>query len=383
MTMFRFKPLAQFRGDQNGSMTYLALTVLMLILLFSGVSLDTTNARLNRTMLQTAADAAARAAVMELPDQTKAVTTALSLANDNLTGSSVNSAVTSNSIFFGRWDPVAEVFTKTTTNPNAVAIRAQRSTATSNALPTMLLRLAGFNSWNVEAETVAYRADDCTVADVATNGTFSITSNNDMYDSYCIVANEVNLNNNNHFDDGNRILVPAFSNIEFNGGTSMSTVVGRDTDSSSSTLAYSDIFKENTTVPNNFVSDVDTLAANYLDPSYANQPSYINTSASVIEIRAKDVKYTSFIPGRIYDVQCGGSKGTKAQFYHKVVVSQIVMVSDCKIQLGSRAAFDDVVLVSRDTGGKSVYAASNVQLGADDACADGGGVQIFTAGVFS
>jgi len=371
----------RFLDDQRGMVTYLALVVVLLVILFSGMSLDTANARHTRQVLQTAADAAASAAVMDLPDQKAALETALKLANANLTGASIDSAVTPDGVIFGRWDSNAKAFSATTTNPNAIAIKARRTKAGSNPLPTMLLRYVGFTSWNVQAESVAYRDDKCTSPDIASDGTISFTSNNAFYKTYCLSAKAVRLSRNNTFDDANRIYVPDLKNLTVSGG--LSTNIGRGTNDSSASLTYRDIASKSSTLTNGYVSNIDALAANYLDPTYAFQPSYINTSAAVITIKAKRVKSTEFIPGRIYHVVCGGSKGSKAQFYRKSEVSKIVMVSDCKIQVGTRSELKDVVLVSRQTGSKSTYIASRVQLGDDDHCAAGGGVSIYTAGDFT
>lgn len=374
--------IRKFIRDEDGLMTHLALVVLLIVLIFSGMSLDTNNARRMKHILQTAADAAARGAILDLPDQATALTSALELANANLTPDSVNSAVTSDSVTFGRWNEDDQTFTATTSSPNAVRVTATRSTANSNPLPTLLLRMAGFQSWNIEVSSTAFKKATCETVDIATNGSFSITSNNDFYNSYCITANAVDLNSNNTFDSGNRIYVPSFDAIDFNGASSLATVVGRGTDSSPSDLTYGDIFEVNTDFVSTYTADVETLADSYLDPGFAGQPDYINPAAAVIEIDASDVKYTDFEPGRIYEVVCGGGHGSKAQIFSGVVISEIVMVSECNIQIGARSVLSDVVLVSRDTSNKSVYAASKVVLGSDDDCAEGGEVKIFTAGDF-
>jgi len=372
-----------FMRDERGLVTHLALVVTILVLIFGGMALDTSNARLTRSVLQTAADAAAQAGILDLPDQATALTSALEIANSNLTGASINSAITSERVAFGRWSERNQTFVATTTNPNAIKITATRSAANSNPVPTFLLKMAGFSSWNIETHSISFRDVECQTADISTNGTFSITSNNEFYNSFCVSANEISLNNNNHFDDDNRFYVPSFSDITFNGGTSMASIIGRGTDNSDAGLTYADIVEESTDYASSYTMDVDTLGDFFLDPSFADQPSYINTSAAVIQIAAKNVKYTSFIPGRIYEVTCGGSDGTKAQFFNGAVVQQIVMVSECKIQIGTTSVLEDVILVSRDTSNKSVYAASKVQLGTNDACAEGGGVKIYAAGDFS
>jgi len=384
-----------FYGDERGMVTHFALVVMILVILFSGLSLDSTNAWRTKFMLQTAADATAHAAIIELQDAGNANVDnngknsirnlVLPLANANLTSDSKNSAITWSDIEFGVWDTSARTFTETNSNVDAVRVVARRSSAASNALPTMLLRVAGLQSWNIEVESVAYlMTEDCGVADISTNGFFSVTSNNDFYNAYCVeAALGIDLNNGNEFDDDNVLFVTDFSDIGFPSSASMSSIVGRGTSTSSAGLTYGDIFQTKPDISAPYVADVETLGDNYLNPYWDAQPAYVNTASAVIQIAAKDVKYTAFAPGRIYEVTCGGSDGTKGQFFNNAYVTEVVIVSECKLQLGRNSVFEDVILVSRDTGNKSIYAASGVQLGMDDSCADGGGVRIYTAGSVS
>ena len=376
--------LAEFASDEGGMVTHLALVVMLIVILFSGLSLDSNNAWREKLALQVAADSAAHAAALELPSTSKALDAALELAQANLTSGSID-AINEDTIEFGTWDSEEKTFTVTPTNPNAVRVTASRANATSNPLPTFLLRYAGLASWNIEVQSIAFRStQECTVADITTNGEFSMTSNNDFYGEYCVAAaGGVSLNTGNEFDDDNRIYVESFNDIDWPSSVSMSTVVGRGTEDSSAGLTYANIFREKAGISAPYVSDIETLADNYLNPYYDSQPDYINTSAAVIQIAAKDVKYTNFAPGRIYEVVCGGGNGNKAQFYKDSQVSEVVIVSECKIQLGKGSSFEDVILVSRDTGNKSVYAAAKVRLGEDDDCAAGGGVTIYAGGDFS
>jgi len=377
--------LKGFITDERGMITHLALTVMVLVLLFAGLSVDTSNARRVRGILQIAADSAAHAGVMELPNKAKAKNSALELAKDNLDQISSSFAITSSSIEFGSWDKTAKTFTPKGTPRNAIRVTAVLSSANAHPVPTFFLRLAGLKSWDVAAQSVAYRSTtDCASADITAMGRFEVTSNNDFYNGFCVeAAGGLKMSRNNQFDDDNKIYVKSMADVQLPGASSLSTVVGRGTAKSSASLTYGDVITEKSTITPSYTSDITTLASNYIDPYYSGQPSYINTSASVIQLNARDVKYTTFTPGRIYHVNCGGSRGSKAQFYTESDVRQIVMVSDCKIQLGKKSSFKDVVMVSKSTDQKSVYAASKVKLGDDDHCAVGGGVSIYTAGGFS
>ncbi len=370
-----------FIGDERGFVTHFALTTLILILLFSGLSLDSANSWRVRDMLQTAADAAARAGAMDLPNESKAMDSALELAGDNLTAAN-KKAISASSVEFGTWDSTARSFTPLDTPANAVRVKASRSKATNNAVPTFLLRLVGFNSWNVNVESVAWRSTEgCSVADISSNGKVRIKSENEFYNGYCVEgAKEVKFTGDNQFDDNNMINVTDLNKLKLPDSTSLSSIVGRGTSKSRSGLTYGDITKVKASISAAYVADVAALAAKYLDPLWASQPSYINQNSSVIKLDANDVKYTSFAPGRVYQIQCGDGQGEVAQFFKGQEVSKVVIVSDCAISLGKESSFEDVVLVSKDSGSSSVYAAKEVVLGKDDDCEAGGGVSIYAAG---
>ncbi len=370
----------RFLSDEDGFVTHFALTVLILVILFAGLSVDSGNAWRVRTHLQAAADAAAHAAIIELPDEIAARNAALELAVANLGADST--AIKPEQIQFGNWDPDTRTFSKNDTPINAARVVAMRTG--SDAVPTFFLKLIGFKSWDVVVESVAYKSTDaCVTADISTNDTIKLSKGEEFYNGYCIEAlKSVELKEDSGFDNDNRIMVPKVTDVSLPAGSVLATVVGRGTKSSSASLTYGDVISAKSTISAPFVADIDALATNYLDSYYAKQPSYINTVAPVIEISAKDVKKTSFIPGRIYRVICGDGQGDKAEFDKKSDVSQVVIVSECKVKIGEESRFEDVVLVARATGGNSVEVGKKVRLGKEDDCAAGGGVSIYTAGDF-
>jgi len=376
--------LENFRNDERGLVTHFALTILILLILFAGLSVDSSNAWRVRSIMQTAADAAAQGGIMDLPDETTALETALALAGDNLDPISSGFAVTSSDIEFGSWDTSARSFTSGGSPTNAMRVTATRSSENNHPVQTFFLRLVALTSWDIQVQSVAYRSTaDCATADISTNAKFELDSDTNFYNGFCVeAAGSVKMDNDSTFDDNNIIYVDTLDHVDLPGSSSMSSVVGRGTATSSASLTYGDIFQVKSDISAPYKTDIASVAANYLDPFYSGQPDYINKSAAVIQIDAQDVKYTSFTPGRIYGVVCGDGHGEKAQFYKKSEISNVVIVSECKIQLGKESYFKNVVFVSESTNDKSVYASSKVQLGADDDCAAGGGVSIFAAGGF-
>jgi len=385
--------LKKFIHDDSGGMTYFALVTFMIVVIFSGISLDSTSAWRTRTILQTASDATAYAAIRALEDAGNASidnngknsiwNQVSTLADANLDGASKGSAITSSSLAYGTWDTATNTFTETNDNVTAIRVRATRSTANDNPLPTFLLNFSGMKSWNIQTETIAYMDSGCNVADIAAGGVFEMTSNNAVYGEYCIYGQGgIKVSSNNTFSDDTILSVDSFATLNWPSSTGMGTVVGRGTAESAADLIYSDILTEKTPAAPN-IPNISTLATNYLTGYYSELPGYINPSASIITISAKNVKYTNFLAGRVYEVVCGGSHGTKAQFFRNSYISDVVIVAECNVQLGNNSVFEDVVLITTSTDTKSVYGANGVTLGVDDNCASGGGVDIYTAGNFS
>jgi len=378
------KTFATFVTDEGGMVTHLALVVLMIVLLFSGIAVDSTNAWRVKYILQTAADAAAHAAIMKLPDENAALDAALELANDNLAPISSQSAITQDAVEFGNWNPDLRVFSTEETPINSVKVTATRSSANTvpNPLPTFFLRFSGFKNWDIQVKSVAYLSSQkCSSADISSNGIVAFNSENDFYNGFCVQAAQgLTLDTHNQFDDDNLLSVANTADVSFSGSESLSTNVGRGTSASSASLVYSDVIATKAGISAPYTVDVAALAASYLDPYSNIQPSYINANSAVIQVNANDVKYTSFAPGRIYNVQCGETSGDTAQFFHGATLSEVVIISNCAINIGAESVLKDVVLISKASGNDSVYISEKVQLGAKDECASGGGVSIYSAG---
>ena len=85
-------------------------------------------------------------------------------------------------------------------------------------------------------------------------------------------------------------------------------------------------------------------------------------------------------PGVIYVVDCSGTQ--KVVIPKEIILTDLAIVSGCKINVGTDAVLSDVVLAATGGNGKiqgtNIHFASGVILGKNDNCAVGGGVQIFT-----
>jgi Flp pilus assembly protein TadG len=147
----------KFSADQRGG-TAITVGLLSPVLFgLAALSVDVASGRLTEAKLQTAADAAALAAVQKLPDTTAATNAALDLAAKNVPAN-YGTVLRSSDLVFGTYDPDEQVFTPTTTNANAVRLKTGRLAANGNSLSTTFGWALGRSSLDVSTESTAYRS---------------------------------------------------------------------------------------------------------------------------------------------------------------------------------------------------------------------------------
>ena len=161
--------LKSFIQEERGVLTLWILTWSILFLGFAGLAVDVSNAYRMRAALQATADSAAHAGVVALVEKKSdelatddevagaAVAAALSFAQLNLPTASNGMVVEEADVALGTWNMGSRTFTSSVTDPNAVLVQASRSDVNANKspLPTSLLRIIDFNSWNITVGAVA------------------------------------------------------------------------------------------------------------------------------------------------------------------------------------------------------------------------------------
>lgn len=149
--------LRGFCREEHGGGTAFAMAWLTAGLAMAGLAIDAAVGFTWQARLQSAADAAAHAAAMELPNEVLARQTALDYAAANVDTSTAGQILADADILIGAWDPDARVFVAGAPSPNAVRVTLRRSAANGNAVPTTLLRLIGVDGWDVNTSAVALR----------------------------------------------------------------------------------------------------------------------------------------------------------------------------------------------------------------------------------
>lgn len=210
------RALLRFCTDDYGIGSIWMLCLLPLFLVLAGLGMDGTAAFRTRDMLQSTADAAALASVLQLPtggaasvnQKCGAVNQALIYAQRNMSvagfGNVLNSSYTSSStctpgdVVFGNWD--GTTFTSPAgagQDENAVQVTVKTATANSNPYPTSFLALIGKSSWDIAATAVAMNGKPTPVCVLALSD-FSSNGSANTNLSGCVIASNVNMRCTGH-----------------------------------------------------------------------------------------------------------------------------------------------------------------------------------------
>ena len=341
----------------------------MMTTAFCGLAVDATDAFRGRTMLQATADSAALAAVIDLPDRDTAAAAARTYAARNMAPAAHGQVLAARDIAFGTWDAAARALRPGAGGADTVHVTVRRAAGNGNAWPAALLRIAGVSEWDIAARAAAQRfIPGCLTDGLVARGTVDLTSGNSFAGGVCVHGNAgVEMQNRNQFAAGVTVSMPDLDllsvpaqGLERNPG-------------------LAEALRENVLDPR-MVDRVDALMQRILDRDPTVLPTYIDPHEPVARV-GRDFDLADAEPGRIYHVDCQPNQ--QVNFSARASVSRVAIVAECRIHLPASATLTDVILASRSGGNGSVgreniTMAGNVRLGADDACAEGGGVQIFS-----
>jgi len=392
-----------FARDERGAGTIMGLLWFMLLVGITGMAVDATNGFRNRTMLQATADAAVLAGAIDLPNGAAAVATAVAYSVTNMPDAMYGDVLLPGDVEIGAWrlpvrnfeegglvvnvlDPDGPLI------PDSIRVTLHQTTANANAVPVNFLRIIGLQTWDVNVEAVAQRyLPDCVTDGLLARGVVDISSNNNFVNRICIHG-QWGVEMQNHND------------IEYGVNVSMPDIDGQliiPTGGMESNPGLDDALREQSLDPR-MVNHVDGIMAGMLNsPTYVMPnsqtyvaPSYIQSANAVI---VKDSKYdfVGMKPHSVYYIKCDSNKTVSIP--SNTEISQVVIIADCMINVGSGVFMHDVVLASRAVelkNGKkdkldktTIYPgeekhiikfSSNVKLGTSDNCNPGGGVQIFS-----
>jgi Flp pilus assembly protein TadG len=162
--------LRRFIAEEFGAASVLMICTLPMFLSLAGLAIDGASAFRTQTILQSTADIAALAAVVDLPSTSTATSDAVLYAQKNLPTSGNGTVLATGDVATGNWNSTTRVFTANGTPLNAVSVTVRRAAANGNALPTSFLMLIGKSSWDVAANAIAATSNTSTPCLIALSG---------------------------------------------------------------------------------------------------------------------------------------------------------------------------------------------------------------------
>ena len=163
--------------SRRGLVLIYVMASMIIFLVIASLAVDMGHARLAKTQLQFAADAAARAACQDLSKgQSTAQQTAVTIAATNLVDGTPLVIKGNKDVVFGTWDPNARTFTPQANGSsgtgNAVRIDASRTAAKGNAIQLAFASLFSSGKTDIHATATACFAGG--------NGAYSIVGMNSI-----------------------------------------------------------------------------------------------------------------------------------------------------------------------------------------------------------
>ncbi|SDI38184.1 TadE/TadG family type IV pilus assembly protein [Aliiruegeria lutimaris] len=420
--------------EEDGSAGVWSLFVFLICVVVAGLAIDGTNGLRAREQLQTTADIAAHAGVVELynggSDQEVRERVAEIVEANMPVGLFGNSLGTSSAtITIGTYEN-GVVSQGLTSMNDAVYVSLGRTSRLGNAVPTFLLDFVGMDSWNIIANSAAHfgEIDSCAGNDgIYVQGEIKITSHLEIGSGFCIYSKDaVELSNHNEFITGSGIGMPDTDDCSkctydhnpgvedalFEGNLLLTDVSTHINTVMNSLLGLSDDYEP----ADDFVDSVvlDTDMSPLTDLGY--QANKIG-KGSIISIAAGDFESLDRVPsGLVYAVYCdseldadgalsptgassdcngnskkkdcststGNVKTLSMETGSGTAMSDIAVITDCQIKFGTEAHITNSVVITTSTSNQSISAFAKARIGSNLlTCPSTEKVIVMTQGDFS
>jgi hypothetical protein len=368
------KRTLELTRDELGGGTVFGLLWFALLVGLCGLAIDGTNGFRNKTMLQATADSAALAGVMELPDSSASVVSAVDYAVLNMAPGYYGDVLQPADVEVGVWDEDTWTFLESGfpagTPLDAVRVTTIQTSPRGNAVPVSFLRIIGLQNWDVRAMAVAQAfTPKCLRNGITAAGIVDISSNNGFTNRICIHGEQgVDIQSNNSFESGVEVTMGSLDDLSI------------PASGMNSNPGLAEALDETNKSPR-LANHVDAIMADFLDPNSGIHPPYIDTSLPIQELN-QSAKVEDLVPNSIHHVTCQAAAPFK--IHNGSVLENVVIIADCELSLGADVFLHNVVLGSRTGGGntgpnKSIidFPAGGI-IGLPDNCASGGGVQLFS-----
>ncbi len=418
--------IRDFINDESGAYTVWSLVWFSLYVAIGGLAVDMTDGYRTQSLLQSTADAAALAAVMSLPNEADGRQQAVSYSQDNMLQNTHGTVVRSGEVVFGTWTISPRNFAPGGVEPNAAMVTARRASGNENPLATNFLRIIGLVEWDVNAITIATRFyPDCLLRGNAliAGNRVDLTSNNVLRNT-CVHGENliedpahdyaVEIQNNGTIYDDVQISMP-----------DEEMMIDRPTICSNEGLCTPGRITEGNLMPaeafsiDEFITGMqDPTSTEYLPgdlygvdgegntifPPY-NQIDLSNCSACIdipppveydpvtgLPLPPGPITAYEYVevmqPGNVYNFTCSDPMDVLKLPDPAIqpVLQGVAIISQCRINGHSNMVIEGSLLATSAIGGGSkgyekavIHFPSNVTFGANDNCAPGGNVGLYSA----
>lgn len=316
--------------------------------MLGGLAVDYTNGVKAKAHLQAVADAGALAGVQDLPDEAIANTTVKQFVALNAPESNYGIVVKNEDIVFGTWNPTTRSLEFGNPPYNAVSVVVHRRQSGDNPVPTLLLRLGGILSWDVQARAIAIRgiseqiAGPCSSGGLFTKGVVYSGSKNDYVDSFCLHGEQgVTIQSTNTFAPG--------------------TVISMNDHENDFVQSSDNIIPEGTLASSTYdfplIDLIPGLESDLSSGDRSRLPDFITQVIRVNEITSS----TELVEGALYIVT------EVADFGSNITLNNIAVVAGKEIKTGSNVIMTNTFLVTNE---KILFGSAN-DFGSADFCDQG------------
>jgi hypothetical protein len=380
----------RFRDDEDGVGTVWSIFWLIVFLAIGGLAVDSANARRNKEILQTAADSAAAAAVLEIADLDEAREAAIEMADLNLAMIGSDDVLSEENIVFGVWDSEDHTFTETESSPNAVKVYLAKTTATGNAVPTFLLDIVGINSWDVSASSIVMVSGSTSSCldesgqpqyGLYAGNTFDTKSFNTYKDGICVHGQQqLNMWRQNEYDDDVVLTTNVQSEIDY----ILTAKIPHHTEANQNNLRAA--LEKDSIVslePGAVVSTITAIqnGTSTITPQFVSNMSIISKTRSEFQSL---MTAGTYLTGRVYYVTGCTTTGTSSSNTISVPsgrnLSDIVIVTNCRIAFAGTNTITNTLIATQNTSTTSIVGSSAITIGQSASCSTKGDAQFLTAG---
>jgi len=406
MDLFKKSRILKAAADENGAGTFFAMSFAFVCIGVGGLAVDASNVWSVKQRLQSATDISAHAAAIDLvfPDTfsvgESTSDVAISTLLINMPDSKFGTALQASDVVIGYWDPSTKRVGESATSAGgaeldmAVGVTARLDGNVGNVVPTFLLRLIGFDYWQVSTTAVFVRdSPTCFNGGFIAGGKVNYPAGGGddsvFLNGFCIHGNEgVDFQGHADFGDGVRLSMP---NKAPTGDGGMLTLGGTDYTWNPSQEAQvgSQNLTPRLTTPTAINDIIATLISPTSDPerkTYVTDDNVYgdgiadngvedpgplpmgNTDDILVVAQPNAVSIIDCPPSGL-DIPAG------------TTLSDRVIIADCPIKIGADAILENTIIVTTFDGGRdSISAASAITVGTHVCGGVGGEVSLITPG---